>query len=197
MKKVKRQFMIRVLVLALLALGLGGIHIYNERVQAAQDEENDTSTEIFKADPDTITTLDCDNNGVQTLSLERENDVWVDENHRDLTLDEAVVDDTLNTFASVSASRVLENVTASDYGFDAPLGEIRLIADGAETVFTIGMYNEMTGEYYVLINDDHSKVYVVDQTLYNITKKTASDFEAEVSEDGTEDSASENGGAKE
>ena len=102
----------------------------------------------------------------------------------DLTLDEAVVDDTLNTFASVSASRVLENVTASDYGFDAPLGEIRLIADGAETVFTIGMYNEMTGEYYVLINDDHSKVYVVDQTLYNITKKTASDFEAEET-DGT------------
>lgn len=71
MKKVKRQFMILVLVLALLALGLGGIHIYNERVQAAQDEENDTSTEIFKADPDTITALDCDNNGVQTLSLER------------------------------------------------------------------------------------------------------------------------------
>ena len=87
-------------------------------------------------------------------------------------------------------------MTASDYGFDAPLGEIRLIADGAETVFTIGMYNEMTGEYYVLINDDHSKVYVVDQTLYNITKKTASDFEAEVSEDGTEDSASENGGRR-
>ena len=36
MKKVKRQFMILVLVLALLALGLGGIHIYNERVQAAR-----------------------------------------------------------------------------------------------------------------------------------------------------------------
>ena len=48
----------------------------------------------------------------------------------------------------------------------------------------------------MLINDDHSKVYVVDQTLYNITKKTASDFEAEVSEDGTEDSASENGGGE-
>ena len=125
------------------------------------------------------------------------NDTLIVKAVQDGTLDEAVVDDTLNTFASVSASRVLENVTASDYGFDAPLGEIRLIADGAETVFTIGMYNEMTGEYYVLINDDHSKVYVVDQTLYNITKKTASDFEAEVSEDGTEDSASENGGAKE
>ena len=183
MKKAKRQFVILILVLALLALGLGGIHIYNERVQTAQDEE-DTSIVIFETDPDAITALECDNNGVSTLSLTQENDVWIDENQRDLTLDENVVNETLDIFASVSASRVLENVTASDYGFDAPLGEIRLFADGAETVFTIGMYNELTGEYYVLINDDHSKVYVVDQTLYNITEKTASDFEAKET-DGT------------
>ena len=123
--------MILVLVLALLALGLGGIHIYNERCRQPRMRRmilpRKFSGRIRIPLPLWIVTITvcrhCRWNG--------ENDVWVDENHRDLTLDEAVVDDTLNTFASVSASRVLENVTASDYGFDAPLGEIRLIADRA------------------------------------------------------------------
>ena len=201
MKRQKKQLIALALVLLVLVLAVVGIQYYNRYQEEREAQEAEAgNVEVYTAETDRITDVSFVRNGAQTLALEKQDGTWKSASDPDMTLDQDSVSESLALLSQVKATRVLEDMTASDYGFDSPLAQITMTVDGEEVVFTVGMQNELTEEYYLMVNNDPSRIYVTDDTLYNLSGQTASDYEAKEEasseDDSSEDVSSDEDGAE-
>lgn len=178
MKRQKKQMLILLVILLVLTGAAIGMYFYNQQKEQDAQAENEASVEMFQTDQDDITKIICETNGEKTLCLEKQEDTWIISGNNEISLDQDVVSTTLSELSDIKATRILEDVSASDYGFDSPLGQLKLTVGDQEVIFTVGMQNDLTEEYYLIKDNDTSEIYVTDDTVYTILQKTADDYQS-------------------
>ena len=97
-------------------------------------------------------------------SLTKTEDTWKDADETMLDTDK--VNTLLSYLTTIKASDVIEDTEdIEQYGFSSPTNQVTGFDGGRETTFTIGMQNSITDKYYLMVNYDESKVYVVDSSM--------------------------------
>lgn len=110
----------------------------------------------------------------KTISLtQQENGGWINSEDEAMPIDKDKVAEMLSGLESVVSTRSIENPESlGDYGLDEPACSIHVTElDGTVLDFSIGDYNSVSGQYYLLYQDT---VYLVDSTLlsaYSVTEQ--------------------------
>jgi len=169
MKKQKKQLIVMLLVLALLAVGYGLLQRYN----TSKEKENatDTTEQLFdqfgnETDSSQVTELSYYVDG-ELCSFIKEGDVWKAKEDKELTIKQSPVNTMVSSVVGTYIVSRLEDVTdLSQYGLKEPVNTITLKVAGTEHVIKVGDSNEMTSCLYLQM-DDSSIVYVVSSGIPN------------------------------
>ena len=187
MNKQARNLIVMVVILAALIGSFFLVKFWNQK-QEEKKEAEDTANQVTISDiSDTIITGFSYKIDGDTISFVKENDTWYSEDDRTLNLDQEKVNALAETLTSITAKRQLtgKEVSIDEFGFDTPTNVITLKTTEGISIFTFGMKNTMTNEYYMIINNSSDNVYVLDTTIPTDMNQRAEDLVAEekVSED--------------
>lgn len=169
MKKQKKQLIVMLLVLALLAVG----YVLLQRYNASKEKENatDTTEQLFdqfgnETDSSQVTELSYYVDG-ELCSFIKEGDVWKAKEDKELTIKQSPINTMVSSVVGTYIVSRLEDVTdLSQYGLEEPVNTITLKVAGTEHVIKVGDSNEMTSYLYLQM-DDSSIVYVVSSGIPN------------------------------
>ena len=178
MKKQKIQFIVILIVLAVLVAATFGMKWYNKNKEEKKTAEEEASTiYISKTDPDTITAFSYEIDQV-TYSFTKNGDTWTYDGDPSVDIDEDKVNTMLETFSSLTATDEIESDNLAEFGLDQPTDLISYTtADGSVPIY-VGNQNEMLGSYYVMTGED-GKVYLTTTSLADVFSKTVEDLTAE------------------
>lgn len=196
MKKQRKQLILLVAVLVLLAAAVPGVRYLNERQEAeaaeAADAEQDSVVVIDAAYEDVVK-FSYDYEG-ETYSFEKSEDTWHAAEDPSLSLKEYSIKNMLSGVAPFDALQVIENVTDfSQYGLDEPQRTISFETSSASYILHVGDHNTLTGTYYVCMPSE-ATVYVVEQTVVTRFNQTLEDLTETAAEESGE---SQSGGESE
>ena len=169
MKKQKKQLIVMLLVLALLAVG----YVLLQRYNSSKEKENatDTTEQLFdqfgnETDSSQVTELSYYVDG-ELCSFIKEGDVWKAKGDKELTIKQSPINTMVSSVVGTYIVSRLEDVTdLSQYGLQEPVNTITLKVAGTEHVIKVGDSNEMTSYLYLQM-DDSSIVYVVSSGIHN------------------------------
>ena len=153
-----------ILLLAVFGIIICGYVITHNISKKTQVEAAITVAALNKDDIQSLRWVDKNSN----LTLERSGDIWKYKDDPDkFPLDPSVPQTMLTALEKVTASRqITETGTLSEYGLDQPtLTIVAVTKDGKEHRFTIGNQNSVTYQYYLMCDDDSSKIWMTDQNL--------------------------------
>lgn len=187
MKKQPKQLIILLAILVILAAGFFGVRHYNKAQsnKAAQD----TGTAVVAIDAEDIVKISYDYEG-ETYAMEKENDTWYDASDHSRNLTQYRIESIASTLASLSANRVIENVTdMSQYGLAEGYRTISFETATESHIFYLGDQNTITGDYY-LCKPSEGTVYTVDSTFVSRFNYSLDDM-VEAEEESTEEASSE------
>lgn len=177
MTKQKKQLIIILIILAICVLALVGVKLYNQHVSDAEAEESASdSVEIYGAEADDITAFGYTDSNGETVSLSLDGDTWLNANDNTMDLDEDAITSMLSYFTSISSTKQITDADPSEYGFDTPSNEFTVTTADQTVTLTYGMKNEMTEEYYLILNGDTTVIYVTDGSLLTLADTTLSDL---------------------
>ncbi len=169
-------------VLLLLAVGIAALFLikfYNQKEETkAAKEEAEETMEVFSVEADDITAFSYVDDAGDTLSFHLEDDSWLYDGDTTIDLDEASVNSLLAKLTSITSTKVIENQNATEYGFDTPGNVITITTEDQTVTLTYGMQNEMTQEYYLILNNDSDLIYVTDGTPLSISSNTVASLTA-------------------
>lgn len=188
MMKQNKGLIILLVLLVILVGALFGIRHFN---QVASDKEkaevsaNDITLE--QNDISEITGFSYQVSG-NTISFEKKEDTWYNAEDSSLSLDQDAVSALAQNLTSVIAKRELtgEEVDLDGFGLNQPSNEITITTAKGICTLTFGMENELTNQYYMMVNHDESKVYVLETSLPTQMNASVDSLiqKEEVSEDG-------------
>ena len=120
---------------------------------------------------DDVTALSFQING-ETVSFTKtagddDTDIWTYDQEDGFPLDASKVTSVLSSISSMTAERVIEGDeidSMADFGLETPSEEVTVTADGETTTIHVGDKNG-SSKYYVYLNDDTSRVYMVSTPL--------------------------------
>lgn len=175
MKKQKIQFIVILIVLAVLVAATFGMKWYNKNKEEEKAAEEDASTiYISNVDIDTITAFSYEIDQV-TYSFTKNGDTWTYDGDTSIDIDEDAVENMLGTFSALTATDEIEYDDLSDFGLDKPSDLVTYTtADGSTTIY-VGNKNDMLSSYYVMTGED-SKVYLTTTSLADIFSKTVEEL---------------------
>lgn len=185
MKKQKKQLIVMLLVLALLAVG----YVLLQRYNASKEKENatDTTEQLFdqfgnETDSSQVTELSYYVEG-ELCSFIKEGDVWKAKEDKELTIKQSTVNTMVSSVVGTYIVSRLEYVTdLSQYGLEEPANTITLKVAGTEHVIKVGDSNDLTFYLYLQM-DDSDTVYVVSSGISNSFNQSLDDLvEVEESE---------------
>lgn len=192
MNKQARNLIGMVVILVALIGSFFLVKFWNQK-QEEKKEAEDTADQVTISDiSDTIITGFSYKMDGDTISFVKENDTWYSEDDRTLNLDQDKVNALAEKLTSITAKRELngKEVSTDEFGFETPTNVITLKTTEGISIFTFGMKNTMTDEYYMIINNSSDNVYVLDTTIPTDMNQQAEDLIAE--EKVSEDSISQN-----
>lgn len=169
MKKYKGLIIGIVVLILLLAVY---IVIKNLNLDEEEQEEETTET-VFEIDGADISKLQIVS-GENTFQFSHQDDTWTYSQDSSFPLSESVILDKVSYVTSVSSSRTIENPeNLEDYGLKTPEVTVTITdTDGEETTLALGTTNEAVSGCYMSLNEDTSKIYLVDTSM-----KTNLEFE--------------------
>ena len=194
MKKQKIQFIVLLIVLAVLVAATFGMKWYNKNKEEEKTAEEEAATiYISKVDTDSITAFSYEVNQT-TYSFTKNGDSWTYDGDTSIPIDADAIDTMLDTFSALTATDEITYDNLSDFGLDNPTDLVTYTtADGSTTIY-VGNKNDMLGSYYVMTGED-SKVYLTETSLADKFSKTIEELtvtedtesvESTESADGTE-----------
>ena len=169
MKKYKGLIIGIVVLILLLAVY---IVIRNLNLDEEEQEEETTET-VFEIDGADISKLQIIS-GENTFQFSHQDDTWTYSQDSSFPLSESVILDKVSYVTSVSSSRTIEAPeNLGDYGLETPEVTVTITdTDGEETTLALGTTNEAVSGCYMSLNEDTSKIYLVDTSM-----KTNLEFE--------------------
>lgn len=165
MERQKKQFLALLAMVVILGAAFFGLRAWqnHQKDQEAEAKEAETIT-VASLDMDQITGFSYLLEG-QELSFEKEGDTWHYSGDKSIAIRQTAIDTMLGNLSEVKAKQQLtapENT--AEYGFADPANVITLRFPQEEMTFTIGMYNSITGQYYLMVSGDEN-VYLVDSQI--------------------------------
>ena len=159
----KRSFRL-LCMLGAFGVLLGGYGILSHFTQQEDTAETADTITVAAVEEDQVTAISWTYQG-ETISLsQQDNGGWVNTEDEAMPIDKDKVEEMLSSLQSVVSTRSIENPeNLSDYGLEDPACSINVTEqDGTVLAFSIGDYNSVSGQYYLLYQDT---VYLVDSTL--------------------------------
>ena len=171
MKKQKIQFIILLIVLAVLIAATFGMKWYNKNKEEEKTAEEEAATiYISNVDTDSITAFSYEVNQV-TYSFTKNGDTWTYDGDTSIDIDEDAINTMLDTFSSLTATDEITYDDLSDFGLDNPTDLVTFTTEDGSTSIYVGNKNDMLGSYYVMTGED-SKVYLTETSLADKFSKT-------------------------
>lgn len=165
MEKQKKQFLVVIAVLVVCVAAYFGVSSYAKKEQERKEQETaDQQVTVAEIDVDQTDSFSYIADG-ETYHYQKDDKKWSCKEDTTLSLDAALISDMLGNLEKVEAAEKLEDYEKlSDYGLDSPRNTITVTCGDNSTIFNVGDYNEMLGEYYLQKEGDNS-VYLIDSSL--------------------------------
>lgn len=164
MKNKSVKLVLSLVVLAVLCGAYFGVQNYVKHQEEKESEqEEETTEEVFSVNADEIQSLQFIVDKNETTFV-KEDDTWYKDDEREFPVDQDVLSEAASSISQIDADRVFDNVeNLNEYDLDSPQNTVTVTTtDGNETVIRVGMKNDSTSQYYISLNDEKNKVYVVD-----------------------------------
>lgn len=191
MKKQRKQLIILLVVLAVLAACFLGLQQYN-KIQSETPQEEEGIT-IVNLDRDEIVKFSYDYEG-ETYQFEKEGDTWYYAEDHSLNLNQNTITAKVAKVSPLEAEQVIENVTdLTQYGLDEPSKVVTFETATESVILYMGDYNSVTQVYYVC-KPSETTVYTVEAhnvTAFNYALEDLIEEEEETEETATEEAAAE------
>ena len=160
-----------ILLIALIALVAGyfGMKSFHDADEAASEASEAAATES-----ESIGTLS--GNGISKLSwiydgkevsIEKKDSVWY---YGSVSLNSVTMNSKTSDLELLSSTRTLtgDEIDLEAFGLNDPANVITAVdSDGKTQKLTIGAKNDVTENYYMYLDDDTSKVYVITSSVPN------------------------------
>lgn len=136
----------------------------------SSSSDSDADAEkVVDISKDDVTALSFQING-ETASFTKtdgDDDTWTYDQENEFPLDSSHVVSALSSICSMTAERVIEGDeidSMADFGLETPSQEVVVTAGDEKTTIHVGDKNS-SSRYYIYLNDDTSKVYLVSTSL--------------------------------
>lgn len=186
-KKMNRQGKtLFILILALLAL-IGSWFLIRDRNREQErkeaEEESADDTVVYAISANDITEFSYRAEG-GTVSFAKTDGVWKNKEDESLELDQDAVQNYAGQLGTVIAKRILSGgeIRFEEYGFDRPVNIMEVTTPDGTKKMTFGMKNTVTGQYYMILDDNKDEVYCVETSLPEQMNRTAESFVEEEEE---------------
>ena len=194
MKKQKRQFIILCAVLVAFCGAFFGLKAFNKHQEEKEaQEEEDQKISLDGMSAETITEFSYKKSG-EEITFVKEDDTWYYQADKAVNIAQTSISTMLSNVKTITADQKIEKPEdISEYGFDEPQNVIRLKGTDQELTITVGMYNSMTSQYYLMLSGDDN-VYLVGSTVHNAFNKSVEDVTEEEEETTDDESTGEAAG---
>ena len=156
MKKQKIQFIVILIVLAVLIAATFGMKWYNKNKEEEKTAEEEASTiYISKVDVDTITAFSYEVDHV-TYTFTKDGDTWTYDGDTSLDMDEEAISDYTDL---------------KEFGFDQPEDLISYTTSEGSVSLFVGNKNDTLNAYYI-ISADGGSIYLTETSLADAFSKT-------------------------
>jgi preprotein translocase subunit YajC len=193
----KRSGMILIILVVFLILLIPAYFLMVKSNEKREAEETADDTEkVLDISTSDVTSVEFTLDEQQVL-FRLEDDTWKLEGDDSFEVEATAVENVISTVAEMTSARTLEDVEdLSEYGLTNPSQTVTLtLQDGTTYNIYFGDSNESTGNDYVYVDSDKTKVYTVDYSIAQTFDGTLDDFQAE--EDDTEEDTAEEDTAEE
>lgn len=172
----KRATRMLILAAVLVVVIIGYVAITRLTAEDSAEGVGGSDVTVFSVNTATVTELSWEYDEEEIL-LKKVGGTWQYSGDSAFPLSMAKVNTMLTAISEVKASRSIEDIAAlSEYGLDDPTYKIRISSDNGPLVTcSIGDKNEITGDYYLII-DDRQTVYMVDGNLPDAFGNTLMDI---------------------
>ena len=153
----------KLILLALVLVLLAGATYLAGTLNTEDDTQttDEPAVTAFSIDPDAVTALSWDYS--EPVDFTKGDDGWYYTSDSVFPLDEAFIEDILDTLTQIDASKVIADVTDLDqYGLEAPICAISVTTD-TQYDLSIGEVTTLGGERYFSTGDGN--VYLVDEAV--------------------------------
>lgn len=182
MKKQKKQLIIMAIFLIFLVAAYLGLNTYNN----AQEENSATEG------AQTYTLTDLNYEDVVSFSYDykeeknnftKSEDVWNYDSDESFDVEESTINAMLRVACTLTAQGYFDAYESLDnYGLDAPQITVSMsFADGIIVKILLGDYNDITEQYYLMLEGD-SNLYVTDSRLLDAFGVSYTELETVVEE---------------
>ena len=170
----KKGKMAACLILLVLLLAVLVVLTKKNSTADADSGSSDSGADAEKVvdfSKDDVTALSFQING-ETVSFTKtagddDTDIWTYDQEDGFPLDEGKITSVLSSLSSMTAERVIEGDeidSMADFGLETPSQEVVVTAGDEKTMIHVGDKNS-SSRYYIYLNDDTSKVYLVSTSL--------------------------------
>ena len=170
----KKGKMAACLILLVLLLAVLAVLTKKNSTADADSSSSDSGADAEKVvdfSKDDVTALSFQIDG-ETVSFTKtagddDTDIWTYDQEDGFPLDEGKITSVLSSLSSMTAERVIEGDeidSMADFGLETPSQEVVVTAGDEKTTIHVGDKNS-SSRYYIYLNDDTSKVYLVSTSL--------------------------------
>ena len=170
----KKGKMAACLILLVLLLAVLVVLTKKNSTADADSGSSDSGADAEKVvdfSKDDVTALSFQING-ETVSFTKtagddDTDIWTYDQEDGFPLDEGKITNVLSSLSSMTAERVIEGDeidSMANFGLETPSQEVVVTAGDEKTTIHVGDKNS-SSRYYIYLNDDTSKVYLVSTSL--------------------------------
>ena len=172
MKKQNAQMIVLLTVLILCVCG----YFVVKEIPEEETEVASQSYTVSNVDQSNVIGMSYFYEG-EIINLAKENDVWILEDDKTLSLDQSVIENMLGYVCSITTDTVIEEPESlAEYGLSNPSNTVCLtLSDESVVQLLIGDYMDLTGEYYALLAGD-SKVYTIPSYIAAAFEKSIDDL---------------------
>lgn len=176
MKSSKVRMIILLVTVVILACG----YAFMKEKDVANMDKKETATTIpvYLVDASLVDSFSVTSKADGVLKFKRDGGVWKSENDPSIKINETIINVILTNLTNIEASSVIESPDLAKYGLDKPVSEYTVTIGGGTTTMQVGSSNPITGEIYLMLNNDTSLVYTTPSNVsgpgtYSLTSLTA------------------------
>lgn len=172
----KKQFIVICVFLVVCIAAYFVLKSYQEKtLEKEQKQAESEKITVIQIDSSTVTSFSYQLDGTG-LVFEKEEDTWYYEKDHSIPIDQDAVTAMLSMVKKVTASEELKDVKdQAEYGLGQPSNVLKFCTEDGEKTITIGMKNEITGQYY-LTGSKSGSVYLTDTDLSASFGKTVEEL---------------------
>lgn len=158
MKKQKRQLMLMLGILVVMIVAYVMVSTSKKAEAVA------SGYEVVGLSAEEVTRLIFTNES-GTISLVKDNDIWICDDHKEVEINSEKVEQLLSNVALLSSEDLIEDVEdLKIYGLENPAGTIMVSNKDRKYTIFVGDFNDTLGMYYICLEENPNMVYTAQRS---------------------------------